>query len=100
MKSPPPQDAPAVRIRLVKHEDLGTVPDHPIFVGYTVEGVMTHRPTVGQCFTFWRINRNGVEALGIFRTSPVLKLLENDGGNSNLISFTTQNSEYSLLILD
>jgi hypothetical protein len=81
-------------IRLTKVADLGTIPDHPIFNGYTVEGLTSEpRPAVGLRFAFLRTNRNGVEILGVFSTSPVTHI---ESATDKRVTFKTANSSYVL----
>lgn len=57
-------------IKLTKTADKGTLPDHPIFEGYTIWGY-AGMPKVGECYSVLRYRRNDVESSGIMTTTPV-----------------------------
>jgi hypothetical protein len=68
--------------------DCGLVnPKCSLPLGYWLEGWLVHPPTVGHCVRMLRINRNGVQCLGSFASTPVVSLLDE-------LSFATANSFY------
>lgn len=46
----------------------------PIVTGHKVKGYLSAVPKVGAPLCLLRTERNGVEALGIFQTSPITKM--------------------------
>lgn len=90
-------------IRLTKTGDKGTLPDHPIFEGYTVWGHCKKLPVVGERFQVLRYQRNDVECLGLMTTSPVVRADNGRhiqmgliGGRKEWMTFETANSSYRL----
>ncbi len=61
-------------------------------VEYYIEGVPDRPPLAGTYFSMLRDNRNGVECLGVFRSSPIIDV--NEGEDFTL--FSTMNSIYKL----
>jgi hypothetical protein len=57
-------------------------------VDYTMVGILLTRITLGECVRLLRVNRNGVAALGVFQSTPVMRLT-GDG-------FATANSVYRI----
>lgn len=66
-----------------------------IHEGYSVKGYYTEGPKIGQPFTIFRYERNGVEVAGVMKTSPVVSI----NALANIIQFNTQNSVYQLNLL-
>ncbi len=78
---------------ITKTDDKGTIPNHPIFEGYQLEGwVWRHRLKVGSALEALRVKKNGSNRLGQFQTSVVLALVDRDTDGTTLVS--TQNSHY------
>lgn len=63
----------------------------PIGDGYEIVGHYVEPPTVGHPFQMTRYRSNGVEALGVFTTSPVTEV--------GPLVFKTLNSTYELTSL-
>jgi len=68
-------------------------PDPIIWNGYYVLGFYDARPKVGQVFTIYRYERNGVKAPGIMTTTEVTRITLD---RPDEIEFETQNSRYRL----
>lgn len=77
--------------------DLYSVDGHSsITEGYTILGTIDRMPKVGERFLVARTERNGIQMLGDFSTSPVVAIeLEDD----LVVVFKTQNSIYRMDIL-
>ena len=61
-------------------------------VDYTMVGMLLTGITIGECVRLLRLNRNGVAALGVFQSTPVMRLT-GDG-------FVTANSVYRMEYLE
>lgn len=83
-------------ITLVKTADKGTIADHKVFTGYTIEGYMLYPPDIGNPFRILRTKRNGVSCPGLFTTSTV----EEIAIHADHTSFSTKNSEYRLTVTE
>ena len=64
-----------------------------LYVGYTVEGVIAQPLTVGASIVLVRTKRNGVDAVGIFTTSPIKSFVTEDP--EEVLAYT-QNSVYRI----
>lgn len=64
------------------------------WIGYTIDGYALTELREGETYMVDRIKRNGVEARGIFQTSPVIKVVSTPNSNEKIIH--TQNSVYKL----
>lgn len=64
---------------------------HSIPVEYNLEGILYHPIQVGESVIVERTKRDGVEAYGMFSTSPVTEIGDN--------YFKTRNSVYKYLFL-
>lgn len=73
-------------------EPFGARGAGPIVEGYEVKGYFDNLPTVGHPFLMARYESNGVRVPGIFTTSPVAKVEEDEKG----VTFETHNSKYRL----
>lgn len=95
----------AVYVRVTKMDDLGTIPKHDIFTGYTVKGYLSYPnglPEPSKVFSLLRTSRNGKDVLGIFTTSAVQEVAtkgDTEDGKIN-ITFNTRNSRYHLVSID
>lgn len=87
---------PVVRTALKEEYICGQEQDEEVspFAGYWVVGVLESPIEVGRGIRMLRENRNGVIAMGIFATSPVVSV-ENDGITQEAIVKTT-NSVYQV----
>lgn len=62
-------------------------------VDYYVEGKVLVAPEVGKQFSMARDNHNGVVTAGLFQTSRITSVFDDEEGN---LIFSTQNSIYKL----
>lgn len=60
-------------------------------ISYEIKGKIKHGPEVGKGFCVSRTHRNGIEAEGVFETSPVKKI---ESQEDNTIKIHTENSIY------
>jgi hypothetical protein len=60
-------------------------------VDYFVKGYIDNEPEIGAMFYVDRYERNGVEVPGVFKTSPVQKILR-EGPDSSAVLIHTENS--------
>lgn len=92
-----PSISPVYLVTVKKTHDKGTVKEgpnqtHPIFEGYEIKGKVHSFPVCGERWTVARTERNGVQVLGIFTTSPVEAVWHDE--NAKEIVFETKNSRY------
>jgi hypothetical protein len=67
---------------------------HPIFEGYTLKGTVASLPIVGERWVVLRRERNGQPILGIFTTSEVKAVWQDD--QAGWARFETNNSVYDV----
>lgn len=80
---------------ITKTDDKGTIPEHPIFQGYQLEGwIWRDNLRVGMTLAALRVKKNGINRLGSFETSTVTELAEFPDHLYSLVG--TRNSYYRI----
>ncbi len=84
--------APVYVVSLRKEGDKATIANHPIGIGYHVRGYASALPVVSESWFLLRFERNGVAAVGMFQTSPVVAVIHDSAAQTLIIH--TANSVY------
>lgn len=72
-------------------------PGKSLPIEYWIKGTLVKEPVVGESLFVYRTERNGVQALGNFASSPVVEI---SAGEGNLRYIETKNSLYLLETLE